>query len=76
VDLVKASDFTIFRATWTAVEVEGENLDGFLDETELAGGDNILAFLLSNSKLCLIGGYNVSLYLNDEFDWILEFEVK
>jgi len=49
VDLVKASDFTIFRATWTAVEVEGENLDGFLDETELAGGDNILAFRLSNS---------------------------
>ncbi|MFN2158421.1 MAG: hypothetical protein ACK2TW_00570 [Anaerolineales bacterium] len=48
-DLVKASDFTIFRATWTAVEVEGENPDGFLDETELAGGDNILAFRLSNS---------------------------
>jgi len=61
VDLVKASDFIIFRASWTAVEVEGENPDGFLDATELARGDKFLTFRLYNVTLCLIGGYRVSL---------------
>ena len=76
VDLANAPDDTVVKASWTAVEVEGEEPDVFLDETELTGSDNILTFQLSNSMLWPIGSYKVDLYLNDELDRTLEFEVR
>ena len=76
VDLANAPDETTVKAAWTAVNVEGEDPDLFLDETELTTGSNILTFELSNNSLWPIGSYKVDLYLNDELDQILEFEVK
>jgi len=74
--LANAPDDTTVKASWTAVEVEGEEPDVFLDETELTGGDNNLTFQLSNSSLWPFGRYKVDLYLNDELDRTLEFEVR
>jgi hypothetical protein len=76
VDLANAPDDTTVKASWTAVEVEGEEPNVFLDETELTGGDNNLTFQLSNSSLWPLGSYKVDLYLNDELDRTLEFEVQ
>ena len=76
VDLANAPDDTTVKASWTAVNVEGEDPNIFLDETELTTGANILTFELSNNSLWPIGSYKVDLYLNGELDQTLEFEVK
>lgn len=76
VDLVNAPDDTTVRAAWTAVEVEGEEPDLFIDETELTTGDGRITFDLSNDSLWPVGTYKVDLYLNDELDRTLEFQVQ
>ncbi len=76
VDLANAPDDTTVKASWTAVNIEGEEPNIFLDETELTTGANILTFELSNNSLWPIGSYKVDLFLNGELDQTLEFEVK
>ena len=76
VELANAPDETSVKAAWTAVNVEGEEPNLFIDETELTGGSNRLTFELSNNMLWPLGRYKVDLYLNDELDQTLEFEVK
>jgi hypothetical protein len=76
VELANAPDDTTVKASWTAVNVEGEDPNIFIDETELTTGSNILTFELSNNGLWPIGSYKVDLYLNGELDQTLAFEVR
>jgi len=76
VELANAPDDTMVKASWTAVNVEGEEPNIFLDETELTTGDNILTFELINNGLWPTGSYKVDLYLNSELDQTLAFEVR
>jgi len=76
VDLANAPDDTTVRAAWTAVEVEGTDPDTAIDETELTTGSGNLVFQLNNENLWPAGRYKVDLYLNDELDRTLEFEVQ
>jgi len=55
---------------------EGVEPDFFIDETELTSGSNTLTFQLSNDAPWPAGQYKVDLYLNDELDRTLEFEVR
>jgi hypothetical protein len=76
VDLANAPDDTTVKASFTAVEAEGEDPNTFLDDYELTSGDGLLTFNLSNNQLWPIGKYKVDLYLNGELDQTLEFEVR
>ncbi len=76
VDLANAPDDTKVRATWTAVDVEGSPPNTFIDETALTTGSGQLNFDLSNVTPWPSGKYQVALYLNDELDQTLEFEVR
>ncbi len=71
--LRNAPDDTKVKASWIAVEVEGEQPNTFIDDTT---GDDTLHFSLTNSNLWPIGRYKVELYLNDKLERSLEFEVK
>jgi len=75
VKLSNAPDDTTVKATWSAVDVVGTDANTFLDETELTNGDGTLTFTLSNDNLWPAGRYKVDLYLNDELDRTLDFEV-
>jgi ABC-type glycerol-3-phosphate transport system substrate-binding protein len=77
VELANAPEDTKLKAVWTAVEVEGEQPDLVIDEAEVtAGTDSVFTFDLTNNQLWPIGKYKVDLYLNDELDRTLEFEVQ
>lgn len=76
VDLQNAPDDTTVKASWTAVEVEGADPNTFIDESELTTGSDTLHFQLTNEGPWPIGRYKVDLYLNDELDRTLEFEVR
>lgn len=75
-ELSNAPDDTVAKAVWTAVAAEGFAPNIFLDETELTSSDATLKFELSNTDLWPIGTYKVELFLNDELDTILEFQVQ
>ena len=76
VELKNAPDDTTVKASWTAVDVEGADPDTFITETVLTSGSGNLHFELSNDNLWPTGRYKVDLYLNDELDRTLEFEVR
>jgi len=76
VELKNAPDDTTVKASWTAVDVEGADPNTFLDEAVLSSGSGSLHFELSNDNLWPNGRYKVDLYLNDELDRTLEFEVR
>jgi hypothetical protein len=76
VDLVNASDDTTVKASWTAVDVQGENPDTFIDEAEITQGSGTITFNLTNSNPWPVGKYKVDLYLNGNLDQTLEFEVQ
>jgi hypothetical protein len=75
-ELKNAPDDTTVKASWTAVSVEGVEPNTFIDETAVTSGSGSLHFELSNSSLWPTGQYKVDLYLNDELDRTLEFEVR
>jgi len=75
-DLANAPDDTTVKAAWTAVAVEGADPDTFIDETELTTGSGTLHFELSNDGVWPTGTYKVELYLNDELQETLEFQVQ
>jgi hypothetical protein len=77
VTLANAPDDTTVKAVWTAVDVEGEEPDSLIDETETTSdGNNILTFNLTLDDLWPSGTYKVDLYLNGTLDRSLEFEVQ
>lgn len=76
VELDNAPDDTSVKATWSAVEVDGEEPNTFLHEDELTTGSGQLTFELSKENLWPAGKYKIDLYLNDELDHTLEFEVR
>lgn len=76
VTLANAPDDTTVKASWVAVEAEGVDPNFVIDEVELTSGDGVLQFDLSNDKLWPVGKYKVDLYLNNELDRSLDFEVQ
>lgn len=76
VTLDNAPDDTIVKASWVAVEAEGVDPNFVIDEAELTSGSGVLQFDLSNDKLWPVGKYKVDLYLNNELNRSLDFEVQ
>jgi hypothetical protein len=76
VELANAPADTMVKASSIAVEVEGEEPDNFIDETEFGTGSGTLHFVLGNSALWPLGRYAVQLYLNGELQQTLEFTVQ
>jgi hypothetical protein len=75
VQLANAPDSTTVKASWVAVDAEGVEPGQVIDEVELTSGSGQLQFDLSNDKLWPTGNYKVDLYLNEELDQSLTFEV-
>ncbi len=77
VELANAPDDTSVKVVWTAVAVEGADPDTYLDEYVFANSeDGILTFNIENDSLWPVGRYKADVYLNDELNQTLEFEVK
>ena len=76
VELANAPDETTIKAVWTAVSAEGTDPGFLIDESELTSGDGTITFNLTNDNLWPIGSYKVDLYLNDELDRTLTFDVQ
>lgn len=77
VTLANAPDDTTVKAVWTAVEVEGEDPDTLIKESETTSdGNDLITFNLSLDSPWPTGKYKVDLYLNGTLDQTLEFEVQ
>lgn len=76
VELGNAPDDTKVKATFSTVDVEGDEDNKLIDDHELTGGSGTLTFTLSNTKLWPVGKYKVELYLNGQLERTLEYEVK
>lgn len=76
VDLANAPDDTTVKATWVVVKAEGVDENMTVDEAELTSGSGTLQFDLTNDNPWPAGKYRVDLYLNDELDRSLDFEVE
>ncbi|MEJ5201954.1 MAG: hypothetical protein WHV66_06930 [Anaerolineales bacterium] len=77
VTLQNAPEDTKIKAVWTAVNVEGEQPNLLIDQAEItAGNESTFTFNLQNNGLWPKGNYKVDLYLNDNLDRTLEFEVQ
>ncbi|MFO7945161.1 MAG: hypothetical protein R6U51_12775 [Anaerolineales bacterium] len=76
VDLENAPDDTAVRAEWVAVDVEGEESDFMIESTETTTGSNQFHFYLENDSPWPAGDYQVNLYINDELQETLEFQVQ
>ncbi len=74
--LANAPEDTTVKASWTAVEVENEQPNTFIDEAELVTGSGTIHFDLSNDGLWPVGKYKVDLFINGELDRTLDFEVQ
>ena len=76
VDLANAPDDTTLKAVWIAVEAEDVDPDFVNDEVSTTTGDGTIPFSLTNENLWPIGKYKVDIYLNDELNQTLNFEVQ
>ena len=76
VQLANAPDDTALKAVWTAVEVEDLQSNTQLEETDITHGDGTITFDLTANQPWPGGKYKVELFLNDESDRTLEFEVQ
>jgi len=76
VELANAPDDTTLKAVWTAVEAEDVDPDFVIDEVSTTMSDGTVPFILSNDNLWPIGKYKVDIYLNDELNQTLDFEVQ
>jgi hypothetical protein len=75
-ELVDAPPTTRVKATWTALEVDGAQLNLSIDEAEITSGSGLLQFKLDNNELWPAGRYKVDLYLDDQLVRTLEFQVE
>jgi len=78
VELANAPDETTVTAVWIAVDIDGTDPNTTLDEVVATSGDAVLTFDLANSPDLLwpLGQYRVDIYLNDQRNTSLDFEVK
>jgi hypothetical protein len=77
VEVANAPEDTALRVVWTAVDVEGEEPNLELNVTDATvGEDEVFTFHLTNDSLWPAGQYKVDIYLNDELDRTLEFQVQ
>jgi hypothetical protein len=77
VELANAPDTTTLKASWIGISLEGEEPNIIIDETEVTvGEDDTFTFNLENDQLWPVGTYKVDIYLNDELDRTLNFEVR
>ena len=76
VDLQNAPDDTVLRAVWIAENVQDVDPGFVIDEAELEIGSTIAHFSLENDNLWPTGQYKVEIYLNDELEETLTFEVR
>lgn len=76
VELANAPDDTVVKAVWTAVAVEGYEPDLLIDDYEITTGSGTVHFSLEGGSPWPIGSYKVDLYLNDELNETLTFEVE
>lgn len=74
--LKNAPDDTSVKAVWTAVDVADTDPNLLIDEFSITTGDATIPFSLVNDNLWPIGSYKVDIYLNDELNQTLEFEVQ
>lgn len=75
-ELVNAPPTTRVKASWTALEVDGMQLNLPVDEAEITSGSGLLQFKLANNELWPAGRYKIDLYLNDQLARSLEFQVE
>ncbi|MBA4420054.1 MAG: hypothetical protein C0391_02795 [Anaerolinea sp.] len=76
IELKNAPDDTTVKAVWTAVDVVDTEKGLVIDEFSMTSGDATIPFSLSNDNLWPTGKYKVDIYLNDELNKTLEFEVQ
>lgn len=77
VELANAPDDTTVRAAWYAVDVgSAAPPNTLIDEATLTSGSGTLTFDLVSEGQWPPGTYNVELYLNDELDQTLQFQVN
>jgi hypothetical protein len=76
IQLENAPDDTALKAVWAAVDADDTEPNFMIDEVEITAGSGSVNFNLTNDKLWPVGDYKVDIYLNDELDRTLEFEVE
>jgi hypothetical protein len=77
VDLANAPDDTTVKAAWYAADVgDVAPPNTLIDEAELTTGTNTLFFNLAPESLWAAGDYKVEIYLNDELERTLTFQVQ
>lgn len=76
VELRNAPDDTQLKAVWTGVDIEGEEPNIIINETEFTSGDDTIYFQLFNDQLWPVGSYKVDIYLNGELATTMTFQVQ
>lgn len=76
IDLRNAPDTTKLKAVWTAVEIDGVQVNELIQETTGTMGSGLINFKLKLSEPWPLGRYKVDIYLNDKLDKTLEFQVR
>jgi len=76
VELKNAPDDTTLKAVWTAVDTPVSEPDTLLDEVELEAPSGTHQFSLETDTTWPPGVYKVDIYLEDELDKSLIFEVQ
>jgi hypothetical protein len=76
VELANAPDDTTVKAVWTAVDAANTDPNYHIDDAETTQGSGTLYFSLTNDGAWPTGTYKLDLYLNDELDRTLDFEVQ
>jgi len=74
--LDNAPDETVVKAVFIAVDVEGEEPNTEIDLGEVTTGSGQAYFSLSPAQLWPAGQYKVDIYMDDEFDRSLSYQVK
>jgi hypothetical protein len=75
-ELDNAPDDSVIGAVWYVVEAEGVEEETMIDEAELTTGSGRITFNLTPDGLWPVGRYKVELYLNEELNQTLDFEVQ
>lgn len=75
-DLNNAPDETVVKTVWTAVNADGTPANTMITESEVTTGSGTLTFSLTPDGFLPTGEYKADLYLNDELEQTLTFEVE